>query len=81
MFCLVLKVLGYAVYLYDAVHLYALALNKTFANHQDPRNGTAVFNNMIRTEFESKSNLWRTDLVTVLFIEYNHASKIERDIF
>jgi len=47
------KVVHYAVYLYDAVYLYALALNKTFANQQDPRNGTAVFNNMKRTEFES----------------------------
>lgn len=59
MLYLALKVLRYAVYLYDAVHLYALALNKTFANQQDPRNGTAVFNNMKRTEFESKSILWR----------------------
>ena len=59
MFYLILKVVHYAVYLYDAVYLYALALNKTFANQQDPRNGTAVFNNMKRTEFESKSNLWK----------------------
>ena len=49
-----LKVIRYAVYLYDAVYLYALALNKTFAKQQDPRNGSAVFNNMKRTEFESK---------------------------
>ena len=59
MFYFILKVVHYAVYLYDAVYLYALALNKTFANQQDPRNGTAVFNNMKRTEFESKSNLWK----------------------
>ena len=56
---LVLKVLHYAVYLYDAVYLYALALNKTFANQQDPRDGIAVLNNMKRTDFESKSNLWK----------------------
>ncbi|KAJ7340164.1 hypothetical protein OS493_002892 [Desmophyllum pertusum] len=47
------NVVHYAAYLYDAVYLYALALNKTFTNGQDPRNGTAVFNNMRRTQFES----------------------------
>ena len=59
MFYLALKVIRYAVYLYDAVYLYALALNKTFAKQQDPRNGSAVFDNMKRTEFENKSNLKR----------------------
>lgn len=46
------------------MYLYALALNKTFSNGQDPKNGTAVFNHMKRTQFESKSNyLARTYLV------------------
>lgn len=43
----------YAVYLYDAVYLYALALNKTFSNGQDARDGTAVLNNIKQISFES----------------------------
>lgn len=45
----------YANYLYDAVFLYALALNKTLSNGKDPRDGTAVFHNLKQTSFESKS--------------------------
>ena len=51
---LILQVFHYAAYLYDAVYLYALALNKTFSNGQDPRDGAAVFHNIRRTSFESK---------------------------
>jgi len=47
------QVFHYAAYLYDAVYLYALALNKTFANGQDPCNGVDVFHNIKRTTFES----------------------------
>ncbi|PFX31871.1 Atrial natriuretic peptide receptor 1 [Stylophora pistillata] len=47
------QVVHYAAYLYDAVYLYALALNKTISNGQSPRDGVAVFKNIRRTNFES----------------------------
>lgn len=53
--CFIFQVLHYAVYLYDAVYLYALALNKTFSNGQDARDGTAVLNNIKQISFESKA--------------------------
>ncbi|KAK2571567.1 Resact receptor [Acropora cervicornis] len=45
--------LHYAAYLYDAVYLYALALNKTISNGQHPRNGVAVVDNTKDIYFES----------------------------
>ncbi|XP_074638228.1 atrial natriuretic peptide receptor 2-like isoform X3 [Acropora palmata] len=45
--------LHYAAYLYDAVYLYALALNKTISNGQHPRNGVAVVDNIKDIYFES----------------------------
>ena len=43
----------YGAYLYDAVKLYAIALNKTLASKQEPT-GEAVFRNMRDFTFESR---------------------------
>ncbi|XP_031573570.1 speract receptor-like [Actinia tenebrosa] len=45
--------LYYSAYLYDAVYLYALAVNKTIAQGLDPKNGTAVFGNIRETSYQS----------------------------
>ena len=52
----------YAAYLYDAVYLYALALNKTISNGQSPKDVVAVFKNIKRTNFESKILLFVSKL-------------------
>lgn len=43
-----------AAFLYDAVMLYALALNTTLSDGECARNGTAVMNNMFNRTYESK---------------------------
>jgi hypothetical protein len=40
--------------LYDAVYLYALAVNKTIAKGMDPKDGVAIFENIRDTSYESK---------------------------
>lgn len=42
----------YAALLHDAVILYAIALNKTLANGDNGRNGTAIMANIINSTFE-----------------------------
>ncbi|PIK45496.1 putative speract receptor [Apostichopus japonicus] len=48
-----------AAFLYDAVMLYALALNTTLSDGECARNGTAVMNNMFNRTYESITGLQR----------------------
>ncbi|XP_068673854.1 atrial natriuretic peptide receptor 2-like isoform X2 [Montipora foliosa] len=45
--------LHYAAYLFDAVYLYSLALNKTISAGQDPRDGVTIFSKIKGTDFDS----------------------------
>ncbi|KRT86562.1 hypothetical protein AMK59_2145 [Oryctes borbonicus] len=47
------KIRAEAAFLYDAVHIYARALQTTLSNGEDPRNGTAIINYMKRTYYRS----------------------------
>ncbi|KAK9753824.1 Receptor family ligand binding region [Popillia japonica] len=42
-----------AAFLYDAVHIYAKALQKVLKKGEDPKNGTAIINYMKRTCYRS----------------------------
>ena len=43
----------YAAFLYDAVYQYAIALNKTLANNEEP-NGMNIISKLLNKEYNSK---------------------------
>ncbi|KAL7636452.1 UNVERIFIED_CONTAM: hypothetical protein RMT77_013227 [Armadillidium vulgare] len=47
------KIRPEAAYLYDAVNLYAKALNKTLLSGKDPFNGTAIIESILGTSYRS----------------------------
>lgn len=42
-----------AAYLYDAVHVYARALMTTLDNGEDPYNGSAILQHIVRSVYQS----------------------------
>lgn len=44
----------YAAFLYDAVYQYAIALNKTIANNEEP-NGGNIISKLLNNEYNSES--------------------------
>ncbi len=42
----------FSPFLYDAVMLYAIAINETLARGGDPRNGNQIWNNMRKKVFK-----------------------------
>jgi guanylate cyclase, other len=43
----------YAAHLYDAVRIYAAAVNETLYANEDPRNGTAIFFRIANRHYHS----------------------------
>lgn len=72
-----LQIPAEAAYLYDAVFVYARALNESLKNKQDPRDGKVIFRHIKDKPYFSESSLdvhnsYSPNLIYIYFVDNEH---------